>query len=97
MTPETYPCQHRRLSVRTGQGCTRLTRGEFGRRYGRQFYDPAFDGGWPYPSHLAGRIFPVIVHGDTDGRDVVRQVLHDWLTGVEQVPARRSGEPPEGG
>ena len=30
-------------SVRTGQGST-LTREEFGRRYGRQFYDPAFDG-----------------------------------------------------
>ncbi|MES2467481.1 MAG: hypothetical protein V4675_09290 [Verrucomicrobiota bacterium] len=31
-------------SVRTGQGSTRLPREEFGRRYGRQFYDPAFDG-----------------------------------------------------
>ncbi len=31
-------------SVRTGQGSTQLTREEFGRRYGMQFYDPAFDG-----------------------------------------------------
>lgn len=30
-------------SVRTGQGST-LTREKFGRRYGRQFYGPAFDG-----------------------------------------------------
>ena len=31
-------------TVRTGQGSTQLTREEFGRRYGMQFYDPAFDG-----------------------------------------------------
>ena len=48
--------------------------------------------GWPYPRHLAGRIFSLIVHGDTEGTDGVRQVLHDWLTGMELVPAGPAAE-----
>ena len=27
--------------------------------------------GWPYPRHLAGRLFAVVVHGDTVGAEIV--------------------------
>ena len=43
--------------------------------------------GWPYPRHLAGRAFAIVVHGDTEGADAVRQALVDWLTGMELVQA----------
>ena len=43
--------------------------------------------GWPFPRHLAGRIFSVIVHGDTEGADSLRQNLHDWLTALGLVSA----------
>jgi multimeric flavodoxin WrbA len=33
--------------------------------------------GWPYPRHLAGRAFSVVVHGDTDGVDTLRRSLTD--------------------
>lgn len=36
--------------------------------------------GWNYPRHLAGRVFAVIVHGDTEGAETLRRNLHDWLT-----------------
>src|SRR3954467_10675143 len=34
--------------------------------------------GWPYPRHLAGRRFGVVVHGDTEGADALRRALTDW-------------------
>jgi multimeric flavodoxin WrbA len=43
--------------------------------------------GWHYPRHLAGRMFSVIVHGDTEGADSLRRNLYDWLTSMELVPA----------
>jgi multimeric flavodoxin WrbA len=33
--------------------------------------------GWDYPRHLAGRLFAVIVHGDTEGAENVRRGLSD--------------------
>jgi multimeric flavodoxin WrbA len=48
--------------------------------------------GWPYPRHLAGRIFSLIVHGDTEGADAVRHALHDWLTAMELVSAGPAAE-----
>ena len=27
--------------------------------------------GWPYPQHLAGRVFSVVVHGDYGGEEMV--------------------------
>jgi len=42
---------------------------------------------WPYPRHLGGRVFSVIVHGDTEGADSLRQNLYDWLTALDLVPA----------
>src|SRR5918999_1903448 len=35
--------------------------------------------GWHYPRHLAGRLFSVVVHGDTEGADILRRTLVDWL------------------
>ncbi|HKY82766.1 MAG TPA: flavodoxin family protein [Sphingobium sp.] len=35
--------------------------------------------GWDYPRHLAGRLFGVVVHGDTEGAENVRRLLADWL------------------
>jgi multimeric flavodoxin WrbA len=35
--------------------------------------------GWPYPRHLAGRVFSVVVHGDVEGAENVRRSLSDWL------------------
>jgi multimeric flavodoxin WrbA len=35
--------------------------------------------GWPYPKHLAGRVYGVVVHGDVAGTEGVRRALCDWL------------------
>jgi multimeric flavodoxin WrbA len=43
--------------------------------------------GWPYPRHLAGRVFAVIVHGDVVGAETLRRSLVDWLSDMELVPA----------
>jgi multimeric flavodoxin WrbA len=43
--------------------------------------------GWPYPRHLAGRAFAVVVHGDAEGAETLRRSLHDWLSDMELVPA----------
>ena len=38
--------------------------------------------GWPYPRHLAGRVFSVIVHGDAAGAENLRRILADWLSDI---------------
>ena len=43
--------------------------------------------GWPYPRHLAGRLFSVVVHGDAAGVETLRRSLSDWLTDMGLVPA----------
>lgn len=43
--------------------------------------------GWPYPKHLKGRVFSIIVHGDSEGVDIVRRSLQDWLTDMRLVSA----------
>lgn len=43
--------------------------------------------GWPYPRHLAGRVFSVFVHGDAAGAEVLRRSLVDWLTDMHLVEA----------
>ena len=35
--------------------------------------------GWPYPKHLAGRVYGVAVHGDVAGIEGSRRMLCDWL------------------
>jgi multimeric flavodoxin WrbA len=43
--------------------------------------------GWPYPRHLAGRAFSVVVHGDAEGAGTLRSSLSDWLSDMELVSA----------
>ncbi len=43
--------------------------------------------GWPYPRHLAGRLFSVIVHGDASGTENLRRILTDWLTDMGLIAA----------
>jgi multimeric flavodoxin WrbA len=43
--------------------------------------------GWDYPKHLAGRAFSVVVHGDTEGVDAVRNALAEWLATLGLVQA----------
>ena len=47
--------------------------------------------GWNYPRHLAGRVFAVVVHGDTVGAETLRRSLSDWLTDMKLLPAMRQG------
>jgi multimeric flavodoxin WrbA len=47
--------------------------------------------GWPYPRHLAGRVFAVVVHGDTVGAETLRRSLSDWLTDMKLLPAVPQG------
>jgi multimeric flavodoxin WrbA len=42
---------------------------------------------WPYPRHLAGRLFSIVVHGDAAGAGVLRRSLTDWLQDMHLVPA----------
>src|SRR3979490_1846366 len=43
--------------------------------------------GWPYPRHLAGRVFSVIVHGDAAGAENLRRILTDWMTDIGMIPS----------
>lgn len=43
--------------------------------------------GWPYPRHLAGRLFGVVVHGDVEGAENVRRSLSDWMRFMQMQPA----------
>jgi len=48
--------------------------------------------GWPYPRHLAGRVFSVVVHGDVEGAENVRRSLSDWLSFMHLLPAGPAAE-----
>src|ERR1700716_2988939 len=48
--------------------------------------------GWPYPRHLAGRHFGVVVHGDSAGAETLRRSLVDWLTDMSLISAGRMAE-----
>ncbi|WP_439361640.1 flavodoxin family protein [Bradyrhizobium sp. DASA03007] len=48
--------------------------------------------GWPYPRHLAGRHFGIVVHGDAVGAEDVRRALSDWLTDMQLISAGRFAE-----
>ncbi|QIG97370.1 MULTISPECIES: flavodoxin family protein [unclassified Bradyrhizobium] len=43
--------------------------------------------GWPYPKHLKGRHFGIVVHGDSVGAETCRRFLADWLTDMELISA----------
>jgi multimeric flavodoxin WrbA len=48
--------------------------------------------GWPYPRHLAGRHFGLVVHGDSSGVETLRRSLSDWLTDMSLISAGRASE-----
>jgi multimeric flavodoxin WrbA len=48
--------------------------------------------GWPYPRHLAGRMFAVVVHGDVEGAENVRRSIHDWLCFMHLCPPGPAAE-----
>jgi hypothetical protein len=43
--------------------------------------------GWPYPKHLAGRMYGIVVHGDVAGTENVRRALADWLDWMGLIDA----------
>jgi multimeric flavodoxin WrbA len=43
--------------------------------------------GWNYPRHLSGRVFSLIVHGDTEGADILRRSLTDRLQDMHLIAA----------
>lgn len=48
--------------------------------------------GWPYPKHLEGRVFSVVVHGDVEGAENVRRSVSDWLRFMDLIPAGVNAE-----
>jgi multimeric flavodoxin WrbA len=46
--------------------------------------------GWPFPRHLAGRVFSVFVHGDAAGAETLRRSLADWMTDMQLIEASPS-------
>jgi multimeric flavodoxin WrbA len=46
--------------------------------------------GWPYPRHLSGRLFSIVVHGDAAGVETLRRSLTDWLTDMGLIQAGRA-------
>ncbi len=48
--------------------------------------------GWPYPRHLAGRHFGLVIHGDAVGAEGARRALSDWLTDMQLISAGRYAE-----
>ncbi len=47
--------------------------------------------GWPYPKHLAGRAYGVVVHGDVAGIEDTRRALSDWLDWMGLIDAGVEG------
>jgi multimeric flavodoxin WrbA len=43
--------------------------------------------GWPYPKHLSGRVYGVVVHGDVAGIEGTRYALSDWLDWMGLIDA----------
>ncbi|WP_427185146.1 flavodoxin family protein [Bordetella bronchialis] len=46
--------------------------------------------GWPYPKHLAGRAYGLVVHGDVAGIEGQRRALSDWLDWMGLIDAGAS-------
>ena len=47
----------------------------------------ALEKDWPYPKHLAGRVYGLVVHGDVAGIESTRRSLSDWLDWMGLVDA----------
>jgi multimeric flavodoxin WrbA len=48
--------------------------------------------GWPYPRHLAGRLFSAVVHGDTTGAETLRRAMMDWASDMHLISAGSKAE-----
>jgi multimeric flavodoxin WrbA len=48
--------------------------------------------GWDYPRHLQGRVFSLIVHGDTMGVDDLKNSLTSWLNEIMLIPSSVYGQ-----
>lgn len=48
--------------------------------------------GWPYPRHLAGRLFSIVVHGDSAGAETLRRILADWARDIRLISAGGAAE-----
>jgi multimeric flavodoxin WrbA len=48
--------------------------------------------GWPYPRHLAGRVFSVVAHGDAAGAEAVQDALTTWLCDMGLIAAGRQSQ-----
>lgn len=48
--------------------------------------------GWDYPRHLQGRVFSVVVHGDTMGADDLKNSLTSWLNEIMLIPSSVYGQ-----
>lgn len=48
--------------------------------------------GWDYPRHLQGRVFSLVVHGDTMGVDDVKNSLTSWLNEIMLIPSSVYGQ-----
>jgi hypothetical protein len=48
--------------------------------------------GWDFPRHLAGRVFSVVVHGDSAGTETLRRSLSDWLGDMGLIGAGHAAE-----
>jgi multimeric flavodoxin WrbA len=49
-------------------------------------------GGWNYPRHLEGRVYSLIVHGDTVGVDDLKNALTSWLNEMMLIPTSVYGQ-----
>lgn len=43
--------------------------------------------GWPYPRHLAGRVFSIVVHGDAEGVTPLADALSRWFENMGLIDA----------
>jgi len=43
--------------------------------------------GWNYPRHLQGRVYSLVVHGDTVGVDDLKNSLTSWLSELMLIPS----------
>lgn len=48
--------------------------------------------GWEYPRHLQGRVYSVIVHGDTVGVDDLKNSITSWLNEMMLIPSSVYGQ-----
>jgi multimeric flavodoxin WrbA len=48
--------------------------------------------GWHYPRHLAGRVYSVIAHGDTEGVETLEHAMCGWLSDMGLIAAGRHAQ-----